>query len=299
MNDMTNIERKILVIRGQQVMLDRDLAELYGVETKVLNQAVKRNIERFPEQFMFNLTKEEQDSVEISSRSQFVTSKNLKSQTVTSSWGGRRKLSYAFTEQGVAMLSAVLRSETAVKVSIQIMNAFVTMRRYLLANSQVFQRLDRIEIRQLESDQKIDTLFSIMDKYKIEDKQGVFVQGQIFDAYTKFQELIKSAKKEIILIDNYIDLTVLDQLTAKNTGVDVIIYTQPKTPVKKLDIDKFNAQYPTLAIKHTNTMHDRFLIIDNTEIYHIGASLKDLGKKCFGFTRLEDARWIKTVLNAL
>jgi hypothetical protein len=299
MNDMTNIESKILVIRGQQVMLDRDLAELYGVETKVLNQAVKRNIERFPEQFMFNLTKEEQDSVEISSRSQFVTSKNLKSQTVTSSWGGRRKLSYAFTEQGVAMLSAVLRSETAVKVSIQIMNAFVTMRRYLLANSQVFQRLDRIEIRQLESDQKIDTLFSIMDKYKIEDKQGVFVQGQIFDAYTKFQELIKSAKKEIILIDNYIDLTVLDQLTAKNTGVDVIIYTQPKTPVKKLDIDKFNAQYPTLAIKHTNTMHDRFLIIDNTEIYHIGASLKDLGKKCFGFTRLEDARWIKTVLNAL
>ena len=179
------------------------------------------------------------------------------------------------------------------------MNAFVTMRRYLLANSQVFQRLDRIEIRQLESDQKIDTLFSIMDKYKIEDKQGVFVQGQIFDAYTKFQELIKSAKKEIILIDNYIDLTVLEQLTAKNTGVDVIIYTQPKTPVKKLDIDKFNAQYPTLAIKHTNTMHDRFLIIDNTEIYHIGASLKDLGKKCFGFTKLEDARWIKTVLNAL
>ncbi len=139
-----------------------------------------------------------------------------------------------------------------------------------------------------------------MDRYKIEDKQGVFIQGQIFDAYTKFQELIKSAKKEIILIDNYIDLTVLDQLTAKNAGVDVTIYTHQDTPITSLDIDKFNAQYPTLAIKHTNTMHDRFLIIDNTEIYHIGASLKDLGRKCFGFTRLEDAQlMIKTVLNAL
>ena len=287
MNDMTNIESKILIIRGQQVMLDRDLAELYEVETKVLNQAVKRNIRRFPEQFCFQMNETEFKNW----RTQFVTSNADKM--------GLRYPPYLFTEQGVAMLSAVLRSETAVKVSIQIMNAFVTMRRYLLANSQVFQRLDRIEIRQLESDQKIDTLFSLMDKYKIEDKQGVFVQGQIFDAYTKFQELIKSAKKEIILIDNYIDLTVLDQLTAKNAGVDVIIYTQPKTPVKKLDIDKFNAQYPSLAIKHTNTMHDRFIIIDNTEIYHIGASLKDLGKKCFGFTKLEDVRWINIVLNAL
>ena len=299
MNDLMNIESKILTIRGQQVMLDRDLAEIYGVETKVLNQAVKRNIERFPEQFMFNLTKEEQDSVEISSRSQFATSKNLKSQTVTSSWGGRRKLSYAFTEQGVAMLSAVLRSPAAIQMSIKIMDAFVAMRRFLLNNAQVFQRLDRIEAKQIETDHDIETIFTLMDKYKIEDKQGVFVQGQIFDAYTKFQELIKSAKKEIILIDNYIDLTVLDRLTAKNAGVDVIIYTQPKNPIKKLDIDKFNARYPTLAINHTNTMHDRFLILDNTEIYHIGTSLKDLGRKCFGFTKLEDARWINIVLNAL
>ncbi len=292
MNDITNIEGKILVIRGLQVMLDRDLAELYGVETKVLNQAVKRNIKRFPDRFMFKLNKVEAESC---SKSQFVTLNekgNFRGQNI-------KKLPYAFTEHGVAMLASILRSSNAIKIGIQIIDAFVAMRRYILANSQVFQRLDRIETKQLEAEQKIETIFTIMDRYKIEDKQGVFVQGQIFDAYTKFQELIKSAKKEIILIDNYIDLTVLDQLTAKNAGVDVIIYTRPKNPVKKLDIDKFNAQYPTLAINHTNTMHDRFLILDNAEIYHIGASLKDLGRKCFGFTKLEDARWINIVLNAL
>ena len=289
MNDITNIEGKIMVIRGQQVMLDRDLAEIYGVETKRLNEAVRRNPKRFPEKNCFILSDEE--TLTVLSRSQIATlnvrGKNIKYKP------------HVFTEQGVAMLSTVLSSDIAIEISLKIMDAFVSMRKFILSNAQVFQRLDSLEAYKIESSNRIDTLFTLMDKYKIEDKQGVFVQGQIFDAYTKFQELIKSAKKEIILIDNYIDLTVLDQLTAKNAGVDVIIYTQPKTPVKKLDIDKFNAQYPSLAIKHTNTMHDRFLIIDNTEIYHIGASLKDLGKKCFGFTRLEDARWIKTVLNAL
>ena len=292
MNDMTNIESKILVIRGQQVMLDRDLAEIYGVETKVLNQAVKRNIERFPDRFMFKLNKVEAESC---SKSQIVTLNekgNFRGQNI-------KKLPYAFTEHGVAMLASILRSSNAIKIGIQIIDAFVAMRRYILANSQFFQRLDRIETKQLEAEQKIETIFTIMDIYKIEDKQGVFVQGQIFDAYTKFQELIKSAKKEIILIDNYIDLTVLERLAKKNPGVSATIYTLPDTPITSLDIDKFNAQYPTLAIKHTNTMHDRFLIIDNTEIYHIGASLKDLGRKCFGFTKLEDARWINIVLNAL
>ena len=292
MNDLINIENKILVIRGQQVMLDRDLAELYDVETKALNQAVKRNIERFPRQFMFQL--DNKDISSISSRSQFVTLKN------GSSRGSNIKyFPHAFTEQGVAMLSAVLRSPTAIQVSIKIMEAFVTMRRLLLSNAQLFQRLDRIEAKQLVTDHNIETIFSLMDKYKVEDKQGIFVQGQIFDAYTKFQKLIKSAKKEIILVDNYIDLTVLNRLTVKNVGVDVTIYTHQDTPITQLDIDKFNAQYSTLAIKYTNNMHDRFLIIDNTEIYHIGASLKDLGKKCFGFTRLEDSRWIKTVLKVL
>lgn len=288
MNDLLNIENKILVIRGQQVMLDRDLAELYGVETGRLNEAVKRNIERFPDYFCFQLNQTEFENW----KSQFAISNSIRM--------GLRKKPYAFTEQGVAMLSAVLRSETAIKVSIQIMNAFVAMRRFLLNNTKIFTEIDSIKHHLIESDEKIDTLFTLMDRYNIKDKQGVFVQGQIYDAYTKFQELIKRAKKEIILIDNFIDLTVLDQLTAKNAGVDVIIYTRPKTPIRKLDIAKFNAQYPTLNIKHTNTMHDRFLIIDGAEIYHIGASLKDLGKKCFGFTRLENAKlMIKTVMSAV
>lgn len=287
MNDLMNIENKILVIRGQQVMLDRDLAELYGVETKRLNEAVKRNKERFPSYFCFNLDKNEFLEL-VANCDRF---EKLKHST---------SYPYAFTEQGVAMLSAVLRSETAIKVSIQIMNAFVAMRRYILTNSQVFQRLDRIETKQLESDQRIDALFSIMDKYKIEDKQGIFIQGQIFDAYVAFQDLIQKAQKEIILIDNYIDLTVLERFAKKHQRVNVTIFTRQDTPVTWLDVAKFNTQYPTLTIKHTSKMHDRFLIIDNSEIYFIGASIKDLGKKCFGFMRLENAQWmIGTVLKAL
>ena len=304
MNDLINIENKILVIRGQQVMLDRDLAVLYGVETKRINEAVKRNLDRFPEQFMFQLTKDEQNFIDYSLRSQFATLDNLKSQFATSSWGGRRKPSYAFTEQGVAMLSAVLRSETAVKVSIEIMNAFVHMRHYLHRNADLINRVNiienKIDTKIIEYDENFSKIFKAIDFGPVPTKQGVFVQGQIFDAYTKFQELIQKAQKEIVLIDNYIDLTVLDRLTVKNPGVDVIIYTQPQTPIKKLDIAQFNAQYPTLTIKNTTNMHDRFLIIDKTEIYHIGASLKDLGKKCFGFTRLEEAQLIiKTVMGAV
>lgn len=287
MNELLNIENKILVIRGQQVMLDRDLAELYGVETKVLNQAVKRNIDRFPERFMFQLTNEEFNVL----RSQIVTSK-------LETRGGRQYLPYAFTEQGVAMLASVLKSQTAIQVSIKIMDAFVAMRKFLLSNAQVFQRLDRLETKQLESDQKIETLFTIMDKYKIENRQGVFVQGQIFDAYITFQNLIQKAQKEIILIDNYIDLTVLERLAQKKPGVNVTIYTRADTHITNLDIAKFNAQYPTLIIKHTSKMHDRFLILDNSEIYFIGASVKDLGKKCFAFN-IMDSSFISLILGEL
>ena len=289
MNDLLNIGNKILVIRGHQIMLDQDLAELYGVETKRLNEAVKRNIGRFPEDFCFQITENEYHFL----RSQFATSKKGKTR------GGRQYLPYAFTEQGVAMLSAVLRSPTAIQMSIKIMKAFVAMRRFLLNNAKVFTEIDSIKQHLITSDQKIDTLFSLMDKYKIENKEGVFMKGQIFDAYVAFQNLIQNAKKEIILIDNYIDLTILERLAKKNTGVNVIIYTRSDTPVTHLDINKFNAQYPTLTIKNTSKMHDRFLILDNTDIYFIGASLKDLGKKCFGFMKLEDSRWINTVLNAL
>ena len=291
MNDLMNIENKILVIRGQQVMLDRDLAGLYGVETKNLNKAMNRNKERFPANFCFQLTIEE-----------FA---NLRFQVGTSNKkGGRRYLPYAFTEQGVAMLSAVLRSETAVKISIEIMNAFVHMRHYLHGNADLINRVNiienKIDTKIIEYDKNFSEIFKIIDSTPIPVKQNVFVQGQIFDAYIAFQSLIQEAQKEIILIDNYIDLTVLERFSKKNPKVNVTIYTSPNTTLTQLDVSKFNVQYPTLAIKYTTKMHDRFLIIDNTEIYFIGASIKDLGKKCFGFIRMEDSQWmIKTVLGAL
>ena len=282
--ELAIIQNKILVIRNQQVMIDRDIAELYGVETKVLNQAVKRNIDRFPERFMFQLNQEEFCFL----RSQFVTSK-------TETRGGRQYLPYAFTEQGCAMLSSVLKSETAVQVSIKIMDAFVAMRRFLMSNAQIFQRLDSLEIHRIESDKRIDELFTRMDRYKIDDTQGIFFQGQIFDAYAKFQSFISQAQKEIILIDNYVDLSVLERLATKNSGVDVTIYTLPNTRLTAQDIRSFNAQYPTLTVKYTSQMHDRFLIIDNMILYHVGASLKDLGKKCFAFD-LFDASFIPDIL---
>ena len=280
----TEIENKILVIRNCQVMIDRDLATLYGVETKRLNEQVKRNIERFPEDFCFQLNKEEFENW----RSQFATSNVDKM--------GIRRAPYAFTDQGVAMLSAVLKSETAIQASIQIMKAFVAMRRFLQNNAQIFVELGSIkqhliesDLHHRENDQKIERLFTLMDKYKIEDKQGIFFQGQIFDAYAKFESFIQQAKKEIILFDQYVDLSVLERLTKKCKGVNVSIYTKTHTPLNTQDIQQFNAQYPTLSVHYTTKMHDRFLIIDRTIIYHIGASLKDLGKKCFAFEILEDA----------
>ena len=286
------IEDKIYIIRGQQVMIDRDIAALYGVETKRLNEQVKRNLERFPEDFCFQLTWEEAEHE--SSKSQFATlneSGNFRGKNI-------KKLPYAFTEQGVAMLSAVLKSDTAVKISVQIMKAFVAMRKFMLANAQVFQRLDNIEKHQLSTDNKIDELFNRMDKYRIDDTQGIFFQGQIFDAYAKFERFLRSAAKEIILVDNYVDLSVLERLAKKKSGVNVTIYTDSKTKLTAQDIQKFNAQYPKLNVKNTSKMHDRFLIIDNKTLYHIGASLKDLGKKCFAFEIL-DPSLIPSVMNNL
>ena len=279
----TNIENKILVIRGQQVMLDRDLAELYGVETKRLNEQVKRNIERFPEDFMFSLNKTEKDEV-------VAICDHLQALKFSPS------LPFAFTEQGVAMLSSVLKSQKAVEVNIQIMRAFVSMRHFLHNNAQIFTEINTIKnqllevnIHQKESDRRIDELFDRMDKYAIDDTQGIFFQGQIFDAYAKFESFFQSAKKEIIWIDNYVDLSVLQRLTKKQPGVNVTIYTKSPTPLTAQDIQSFNAQYPTLTVRQTTTMHDRFLIIDNTTLYHIGASLKDLGKKCFAFEILDSS----------
>jgi len=288
-----DISDKILLIRGQHVMIDRDLAELYGVETKVLNQAVKRNIERFPERFMFQIRKEELDLIDKCSRSQIVTLNDKRSR------GSNIKyLPYAFTEQGVAMLASVLKSDAAVQTSIMIIDAFVALRRFLQNNSKIFTEIDYLKKHAIESDKKINELFDKMDRYKIEDKQGIFFQGQIFDAYAKFESFIADAEKEIVLIDNYVDLTVLERFAKKKNGVKVTIFTCPKTKITPFDIQKFNEQYPVLELKHTEKIHDRFLIIDNRILYHIGASLKDLGKKCFAFEIL-DSSWIQEIMQNL
>lgn len=282
-----DIESRIFNIRNIQVMFDSDLAELYGVETRVLNQAVKRNIERFPESFRFQLSEKEWDNL----RSQFVTSNN--------NIGGRRYMPYAFTEQGVAMLSSVLNSQTAVEVSIRIMNAFVEMRKFILSNAQFFQRIDNIENRLIGYDEKFDKVFNALDQNKGVKTQGIFFDGQIYDAYSFVVDLIRKAKKEIILIDNYVDNDVLDMLSKKQTNVSVILYTLPNANINKTDIKKFNAQYPTLTDNRTTKVHDRYLIIDNNELYTIGASLKDLGKKCFSFTKMEEKGLITELLNRL
>lgn len=282
---VNNIESLIKVIRGQQVMLDKDLATLYGVETKVLNQTVKRNIERFPNDFRFELSREE------CLRSQIVTSNGR---------GGNRYSSYAFTEQGVAMLSSVLRSKTAIEVNIQIMRAFVSMRHFMVNNASVFSRLETMEYHQLEilqhqqdtdkhieaTNKRIDEVFRRLDEGNAKPKQGVFYNGQIYDAYTFVSDLIKSAKKRIVLIDNYVDETVLTLLDKRDNNVSAIIYTQQINRQFQLDIDRHNAQYAPIDVETFRLSHDRFLCIDN-DVYHIGASIKDLGKKWFGFSKME------------
>lgn len=284
--DRNSIESKIFNIRNKQVMLDSELAAIYGIETKVFNQAVKRNIERFPDEFRFQLTEEEMNTFfKPASRSQIVTlnsSGNLRGSNI-------KYRPYAFTEQGVAMLSAVLRSETAVKVSIEIMNAFVQMRHYLQENANIISRLTNTETKLLEHDKNFERIFAALESNPKPKKEGVFFQGQIFDAYVFFQNIIQKAKKEIILIDGYVDLSVLEQLSKKKSGVQVTIYTDSKTKISALDVQKFNSQYPQLTLNYTSKMHDRFLIIDNKTVYHIGASLKDLGKKCFAFELMEES----------
>jgi len=286
--DSNIILGNIFTFRRKEVMFDADLAKLYGVELKRLNEQVKRNIERFPKEFRFQLTKEEHKAL----MSQRVTierqNKNLRTQIATSSkHGGRRYLPYVFTEQGVAMLSAVLHSDTAVKVSIQIMQAFVQMRHLTIGNAGIFQRLDKVEQKQIETDDKFKQLFDALENKSLKSKQGIFFDGQIFDAYVFINDIVKSAEKSIILIDNYIDETVLTLLSKRNKNCEVVIYTKKISTLLKLDLEKHNAQYPTIKLKILQAAHDRFLIIDKDTIYHIGASLKDLGEKWFAFSKLE------------
>ena len=271
-----NIQNRIHTIRWVQVMLDEDLAKLYWVETKVFNQAVNRNLKRFPENFRFQLTKKEYEYI-------------LRSQIVTSSFkkhGWRRYLPYVFTEQWVSMLSAVLKSDIAIEISIKIIEAFVKMRKFLLSNAYIFQRIDNIEHKIFEHNKKIDKIFNIIESNDIKPIQWIFYNWQIYDAYKFVNDLFKSAKKEIILIDNYIDDSVLT-LFSKYPKLKFTIITKSLSKQLKLDIDKYNLQYKNIEVKLTNKFHDRFLIIDKKEAYHIWASLKDLWKSVFAFNKIE------------
>ena len=283
-----NIRDRIYTIRGVQVMLDSDLAELYHVETRRINESVKRNPKRFPSGFCFELTQEEYEAL------------SLKSQNATSNGrGGRRKLPKVFSEQGVAMLSAVLSSDYALEVSISIMNAFVAMRHYLADNAIVFQRLDRIELKQLETDENIKQIFKQLEAPK-QDKAVIFFKGQIWDATSCIEEIIGKAGQSIILIDSYVDKGTLDMLSRKKAGVAVSIHTTQKNcKLTEKEISTFKSQYGKLEIKFTDEFHDRFLILDNKSLYHIGASIKDAGKKAFEISLNEDEKLLKSLLERL
>ncbi|MDG6225934.1 MAG: ORF6N domain-containing protein [Candidatus Thermoplasmatota archaeon] len=284
-----DIQNRIYTIRSVQVMIDNDLAELYGVETKYLNRAVKRNIHRFPDKYMFHLTKEEYEKI----RFQYSTLEmddplRFQYGTLEAGKGKHRKyLPYAFTEQGVAMLSSVLRSETAVKVSIHIIDAFVAMRRFITLNAQVFQRLDSLEIKQLETDKKMEKVLIAIENKDVQPKQGIFYDGQVYDAYIFISDLFKIAKKSITIIDNYLDDSVLTLLTKRNEGVKVLLLTKKVNKALEQDVKKCNDQYPPIEIRKFNNSHDRFIIIDDRDLYHFGASLKDLGKKWFAFSKMD------------
>ena len=291
------IRSRILTIRGVQVILDRDIAFLYGVETKVLNQAVKRNRERFPDRFMFQLTEEELGNW----KSQIVTSNPSLEQTIKM---GVRRAPYAFTEQGVAMLSAVLKSETAIRVSIQIMDAFSAMRRALASIAPILSRLDVVERRQItdqqRNEERFDTIFKAMDGGDF-PPQKVFFDGKHYDAYSFARKLVRKAKKNIVLVDNYCDDVTLDILSQKFGGADVLIATTHKSATKFISptaVAKFNKQNPTLTIKAVGSFHDRFLILDGTELYHFGASMKDLGRQYCAITKM-DAMFIPSIMQRI
>lgn len=293
-NEISNEEIKNLIytIRDKQVMLDSDVAMLYHYETKNVNKAVKRNIDRFPEEFCFQLTENEFQTL----RFQFGTSKQNEEFR-----GGRRYLPYVFTEQGIAMLAGVLKNDIAVKVSINIIKSFIEMRKFININKNLYEKIITIENKMdkkfIEHDKKFDLIF---DQLQLEEniKQRVFFEGQIYDAYSIIIDIIKKANKKILIIDNYIDDSVLKMLTKKKNNVEVVILTSAKSNIQNIDIQKFNKEYPILKLAKTNKFHDRFIVIDNKEMYHLGASIKDLGKKCFGINKIEDLEIIEKLINS-
>ncbi len=287
-DDISNEEIKNLIytIRGKQVMLYSDVARLFNYATKDLNRNVKNNIERFPEYYCFQLTEEEYKSLRCKI---FTLNENGRGQH-------RKYLPYVFTEYGITMLAGLLKSDIAVNVSIKIVNTFIEMRKFLIQNGQIFERLTNIEYKLLEHDKKFNEVFN---QLQVEEniKQKIFFEGQIYDAYSLIIDIIKKANKKILIIDNYIDDSVLKMLTKKNNNVEVVILTSDKSNIQQIDIQKFNKEYPILKVAKTNKFHDRFIIIDNEEMYHLGASIKDLGKKCFGINKIEDVEIIEKILN--
>jgi len=279
MNELTasiddSIKTKIYTIRGLQVMLDRDLAELYDVKPIRLREQVKRNRDRFPDDFMFQLNDNE---VEIMVSQNAIPSKQH--------LGGN--LPYVFTEQGVASISGVLSNKIAIEINIKIMRAFIEMRRFISNNALIFQRLDLLEQKQFKTDDKVEAILNAIEDKSIKPKQGIFYDGQVYDAYIFVSDLIKNADESIVLIDNYVDDTILTLLSKREANVKTTIYTKNITKQLELDLQKHNAQYPTIELKKFDSSHDRFLIIDAKEVYHIGASLKDLGKKWFAFSKFD------------
>lgn len=267
-------------------MMDSDLAKLYKVEIKVFNQAVNRNLNCFPANFRFQLTMYEFDAL----RSQIATSNGK---------GGRRCRPYMFTEQGIAMLSGVLRSDVAIQMSIRIMNTFVEMRRFISSNALLFEKVSSMELKQLEYqkniDEKFDKVFQYIENHA-ELEQKIFFDGQIYDAFSLVTSIIQKAKKEIVLIDGYVDVDTLNILAKKNTDTYVKIYTYASAPLSDKDVYNFNAQYPTLAVYKTQVFHDRFIILDGKMAYHIGASIKDTGKKGFGISLMRDQEIVIVIL---
>ena len=289
------IRDMIYTVRGQQVKLDSDLAELYEVETGALNRAAKRNEDRFPEDFRFRLTGDEHENL----RCQIgISSDDLQKFAA----GGRRYMPYVYTEQGVAMLSGVLRSKVAIDASVRIMRAFVEMRHFIADNAHMFEQIRTVELRQLEyqkaTDERFERVFDYMETHEAPN-QKVFFEGQVYDAFELLISLVQRAKREIVLVDGYVGTGTLNILAKKRPGISATVWTHPKTCLTERDIATFNAQYPTLEVRHTASFHDRFLILDGAEGYLIGASLKDAGKKSFAITKLEGSSIIESIIAAL
>lgn len=287
-NETSNEEIKnlIYIVRGKQVMLDSDVARLFGYQTKDLNRNVKNNIERFPEYYCFQLTEEEYKSLRCKN---FTLNKSGRGQH-------RKYMPYVFTEHGITMLAGLLKSNIAINISIKIVNTFIEMRKFLIQNGQVFDRISTLEYKQLENEKNFDKIFNMLQN-KDDVKQKIFFEGQIWDSYSLIIDIIKKANNKIVIIDNYIDDSILKMLAKKKNNVESVIITSEKSNISKLDIQKFNKEYPVLKVAKTKKFHDRFILIDNKILYHCGASIKDLGKKCFAITKIEEEQIINQIIN--